>query len=95
GRWAFAYATEPDRIETPLIRDDAGDLVPASWPEALAVAARGLRSVDGGTGVLVGGRATYEDAYAYSKFARIALGTNDIDFRSRAHSVEEADFLAA
>ena len=45
--------------------------------------------------MLVGGRATLEDAYAYAKFARIVLGTNDIDFRSRAHSDEEAQFLAA
>jgi NADH-quinone oxidoreductase subunit G len=36
-----------------------------------------------------------EDAYAYSKFARIALDTNDIDFRARPYSAEEADFLAA
>ncbi|RDI31434.1 NADH dehydrogenase subunit G [Rhodococcus sp. AG1013] len=95
GRWAFTYAGEPDRIETPMIRGATGDLVPASWPEALAVAARGLRSADGGVGVLVGGRVTYEDAYAYSKFARIVLGTNDVDFRARVHSAEEADFLAA
>jgi NADH-quinone oxidoreductase subunit G len=45
--------------------------------------------------VLVGGRSTVEDAYAYSKFARMVLGTNDIDFRIRAHSQEEADFLAS
>jgi NADH-quinone oxidoreductase subunit G len=43
----------------------------------------------------VGGRSTVEDAYAYSKFARMVLGTNDIDFRIRAHSQEEADFLAS
>ena len=49
----------------------------------------------GSAGVLVGGRATVEDAYAYAKFARMALGTNDIDFRARPHSDEEADFLAA
>jgi len=34
-----------------------------------------------------------EDAYAYAKFARMVLRTNDIDFRSRPHSAEEADFL--
>jgi NADH-quinone oxidoreductase subunit G len=45
--------------------------------------------------VLPGGRLTREDAYAYAKFARVALGTNDIDFRSRPHSDEEAQFLAA
>jgi NADH-quinone oxidoreductase subunit G len=46
-------------------------------------------------GVLVGGRSTAEDAYAYAKFARMVLGTNDIDFRSRPHSREETDFLTA
>jgi NADH-quinone oxidoreductase subunit G len=45
--------------------------------------------------VLVGGRVTVEDAYAYAKFARVALGTNDVDFRARPHSAEEAQFLAA
>lgn len=43
----------------------------------------------------MGGRSTAEDAYAYAKFARMVLGTNDIDFRARPHSAEEADFLAA
>ncbi|MCQ4121821.1 NADH-quinone oxidoreductase subunit G [Rhodococcus tibetensis] len=95
GRWAFTYATEGDRLTTPLVRDDTGTLVPASWPDALAVASRGLAAARGNAGVLVGGRATAEDAYAYAKFARVALETNDIDFRIRPHSAEEADFLAA
>ncbi len=38
---------------------------------------------------------TWEDAYAYSKFARITLDTNDIDFRARPYSAEEAEFLSA
>jgi NADH-quinone oxidoreductase subunit G len=38
---------------------------------------------------------TLEDAYSYSKFARLVLRTNDIDFRARVHSAEEAEFLAA
>src|SRR3712207_8053234 len=42
-----------------------------------------------GVGVLTGGRLTLEDAYAYSKFARVVLGTNNIDFRARPHSDEE------
>ena len=42
GRWAFTYATQPDRLTTPLVRDENGVLVPASWPHALAVAAAGL-----------------------------------------------------
>ncbi|SEH89748.1 NADH dehydrogenase subunit G [Mycolicibacterium rutilum] len=95
GRWAFTYTTQGDRITTPLIRDEDGKLRPASWSEALAVASTGLAAARGSAGVLVGGRATVEDAYAYAKFARIVLNTNDIDFRARAHSAEEADFLAA
>ncbi len=94
GRWAFAYATAPDRLRSPLVRDESGKLVPTSWPDALAVAAEGLLRARGKASVLVGGRLTVEDAYAYSKFARIALGTNDIDFRARPHSEEEARFLA-
>ena len=95
GRWAFAYAKQGDRIETPLIRDPDGTQRPASWSEAVAVAMRGLLAAGAKTGVLVGGRVTLEDAYAYAKFARIVLGTNDIDFRSRPHSAEESAFLAS
>lgn len=94
GRWAFRYATVGDRITTPLLREDDGTMRPASWSEALGVAGAGLAAASGRSGVLVGGRATVEDAYAYAKFARIVLGTNDIDFRSRPHSAEEAAFLA-
>jgi NADH-quinone oxidoreductase subunit G len=95
GRWAFQYATARDRITTPMVRDDDGYLVEASWTEALERAAAGLREYRGRTGVLTGGRLTVEDAYAYSKFARVALGSNDIDFRARPHSAEEQEFLAA
>ena len=95
GRWAFTYASQGDRITTPLIRGADGELAAASWSEALTVAAKGLSAAYGNAGVLVGGRATVEDAYAYAKFTRIVLGSNDIDFRARAHSAEEADLLAA
>ena len=120
GRWAFTYATQPDRLTVPLVRDERGVLVPASWPHALAVAAAGLAAardaqraaagpaglgtaadadeegpVARGVGVLTGGRLTLEDAYAYAKFARVALDTNDVDMRARAHSAEEEQFLAA
>jgi NADH-quinone oxidoreductase subunit G len=97
-RFAFHYAQQPDRLRHPLVRDEqTGELRAASWPEAFAVAARGLAAARaaGGVGVLTGGRLTGEDAYAYSKFARTVLGTNDIDFRARPHSAEEADFLAS
>ncbi|MDI3407603.1 NADH-quinone oxidoreductase subunit G [Streptomyces cavernicola] len=95
GRFGFRYAQQRDRLATPLVRGENGVLEPASWPEALAAAAEGLTAARARAGVLAGGRLTVEDAYAYSKFARVALGTNDIDFRARPHSAEEADFLAA
>ncbi|AXE22457.1 NADH-quinone oxidoreductase subunit G [Streptomyces globosus] len=95
GRFAFRYAQRPDRLTTPLVRNADGVLEPASWPEALAAAAAGLAAARGRAGVLTGGRLTVEDAYAYAKFARVVLDTNDIDFRARVHSAEEADFLAA
>ncbi|GAA3613452.1 NADH-quinone oxidoreductase subunit G [Microlunatus ginsengisoli] len=115
-RFAFVYGRGPDRLTRPLVRD--GDVLrPASWPEAIDVAVRGLKAaLDGtlnaepdevggaggssprensiGVGVITGGRLTVEDAYAYGKFARTVLGSNDIDFRSRPHSHEEAEFLA-
>ena len=93
-RFAFAYARGEDRLTYPQVRDEDGTLRPASWPEAFAIAARGLAAA-GGIGVLPGGRLTAEDAYAYAKFARVTAATNDVDFRARPHSAEEADFLAA
>jgi len=106
GRWAFAYATESDRLTTPLVRDADGVLRPASWQAAFTAAARGLTAArdealsaesggPSGVGVLTGGRLTLEDAYAYAKFTRLALNTNDIDMRARPHSAEEEQFLAA
>ncbi len=96
-RFAFTYASATDRLGYPQVRDEDGALRPASWPEAFLVAARGLAGARaaGGVGVLPGGRLTGEDAFAYSTFARVALGTHDIDFRARPHSAEEADFLAS
>ena len=93
GRWAFKYEVAKNRITVPMIRDASGQLQEASWPEALAAAASGLKNAR--AGVLVGGRATVEDAYGYSKFARVTLNTNNIDFRARSHSTEELDFLAS
>ena len=93
GRWAFKYVTALDRLTHPLVRNSEGVLVQASWPEALAAAAAGLKGKR--SAVLTGGRVTTEDAYGYSKFARIALHTNDIDYRARVTSDEEREFLAA
>ena len=93
GRFAFPYTNEA-RLTHPLVRDEAGNLVPASWPEALRVAAAGLAKTGSATAVLTGGRVTVEDAQSYASFARDVIGTNDVDFRARAVSNEETAFLA-
>ncbi len=100
GRFAFTSTRQADRLTRPMVRDEGpdgqrGELRPASWPEAFAVAARGLKAAQSAVGVLAGGRLASEDAYAYGKFARAVLGTNDLDFRVRPHSQEEASFLSA
>jgi len=100
-RFAFTWQGLGDRITRPLVRVD-GELVEASWPDAIAAAAAGIRAAltpaeEGiapkGAAVLPGGRVTFEDAYAYQKFARVVLGTNDVDARSRIASDEELAFL--
>lgn len=96
-RFAFTWPYV-DRISVPMVRDEeTGELVNTSWSEALEVAARGLEAAkaDGGVAALPGGRLTREDAFAWSAFTRRVLGTNDVDYRSRAASDEEAAFLAA
>jgi len=97
-RFAFTWQRASDRITQPQVRNaESGDLEPTTWQHALEVAASGLKAAiaDGGVAALPGGRLTVEDAYAYSKFTRTVLGTNDIDFRVRPHSDEEENFLGS
>jgi len=95
GRFAFVSTRGDDRITMPLVRDETGVLRPASWPEAIDAAVAGLRSAGSSVGVLAGGRLTVEASYAYQKFARTVIGTNDVDCRARGLSAEEEQFLAA
>ena len=93
GRFAFPYLAA-DRLETPQVRD-GDELVESSWPEAVRRAAAALTESGGRTAVLLGGKLTLEDSYAYAKFARAVLGTDNIDFRIRRSNAAEADFLRA
>lgn len=94
GRFGFYSGRGDDRLTTPMIRVD-GELVPASWPEAIDRAVAGLQASGRDVGVLTGGQLTLENAYAYSRFARVVLGTNNIDFRARAYGADETGFLAS
>ena len=91
-RFAFTWMHR-DRLEYPLVREN-GELVTTSWSDALDRVARRLGAART-VGLLPGGRLAFEDAWAWSKFARVTLGTNNIDARWRESSVEEEQFLGA
>ncbi len=83
-RFGFEYVASPNRLTAPLIRREGGELEETSWGEALDYAARALSEIidrSGGRAVggLGGARSTNEDAYAFSKFLRAVVGTNNVD----------------
>ena len=80
-RFAFEW-DKVDRLTVPLVRED-GELVPTSWSDALDRVREGLEQAGSSVGFLPGGHLTFEDAWAWSKFARTVVGSDSIDFRSR------------
>ena len=92
GRYAFDFANSPERITSPMIRQDDGKLKEVSWEEAFTFTGkklRELRDTRGGQsiGVVGGNRLTNEEAYLLQKFARTVLGTNNIDHHRTADYV--------
>ncbi|MGW8847014.1 molybdopterin oxidoreductase family protein [Streptomyces xiamenensis] len=88
GATATAVLNPGARLTRPLVRGADGELAPADWDEALARVARGLsgaRERYGADAVAVfgGGGLTNEKAYALGKFARLVLGTSQIDYNGR------------
>ncbi|PNG18355.1 molybdopterin oxidoreductase family protein [Streptomyces cahuitamycinicus] len=88
GRTSAAVLARDVRLTSPLVRDGGGTLVPASWDEALDRIAAGLgrtRAEHGpdAVGVFGGGGLTNEKAYTLGKFARVVLGTSQIDYNGR------------
>jgi formate dehydrogenase major subunit len=87
GRYAHAYVDAPDRVTTPQLRRD-GQWHAVGWDEAIEYAADGLRRIvaehgPDAVGVLASARATNEENYLTQKFARVAIGTNNIDCCAR------------
>jgi assimilatory nitrate reductase catalytic subunit len=87
GRTAPEVLRSSVRLTTPLVRS-GGTLVPATWDEALDRIAEGLsrtRTEHGpdACGVFGGGGLTNEKAYTLGKFARVVLGTSQIDYNGR------------
>ncbi|MFC8876345.1 molybdopterin oxidoreductase family protein [Streptomyces ardesiacus] len=88
GRTAAQVLAPGVRLTSPLVRSPGGALVPAGWDEALDRIAGSLgrtraRYGADALGVFGGGGLTNEKAYALGKFARVVLGTSQIDYNGR------------
>ncbi|MGW0225577.1 molybdopterin oxidoreductase family protein [Streptomyces tendae] len=88
GRTAAAVLAPGSRLTSPLVRSGDGALVPAGWDEALDRIAGNLQRTRArygadALGVFGGGGLTNEKAYALGKFARVVLGTSQIDYNGR------------
>ncbi len=83
GRFAYDFIDHPDRLKVPLVRNAQGELKEATWEEALAAAAKGLRAVEAEHGkdalaFVSSSRCTVEENYLVQKLARVAFGTNNV-----------------
>jgi len=97
GRYAFDFVLAADRIVGPRIR--VGDAWKATtWPDAIAMAAMALRRVidrygPDAVGILGSARVTNEESYLTQKFARVAVGTNNVDCCARVCHAPSATAL--
>jgi formate dehydrogenase major subunit len=87
GRYSFEFVYANDRITTPLIREK-GQWKQATWEEAIAFTAERLQHISDqygadSVGVLGSARATNEENYLAQKFARLVLGTHNVDCCAR------------
>ena len=88
GRYGFDFADNPERLTKPLIRRD-GRLTPSTWEDAFALIGNRFKEIcdkDGrqAIGVIGSTRTTNEENYLLQKFARVVLGTNNIDHHRTA-----------
>ena len=88
GWTAATTLSHPERLTTPLARDEAGTLVPVSWDEAMDRVTQGFRKAQAAhgkdaAGIFGGGSLTNEKSYLLGKFARVALRTSNIDYNGR------------
>jgi formate dehydrogenase major subunit len=100
GRYAFAFTHAPDRATQPMIRQQNGEWKKVSWTDAIAFTAEKLKRIiekygPDSIGVLGSARATNEDNYLTQKFARLVLGTNNVDCCARVCHAPSAAALKA
>ncbi len=88
--WTSAeLLTHPERLQTPLLRDKRNAILRnASWEEAIELIAVRLQTIQtqygkDAVGIFGGGGLTNEKSYLLGKFARVALGTSQIDYNGR------------
>jgi len=83
GRYGYKFINHPERLKTPLIKKD-GELVEASWDEALDLLAEKFSQHKGDQfAALASARITNEDNYLIQKFTRTVMQTNNIDHCAR------------
>lgn len=83
GRFGYKFINHPERLSTPLIKKN-GELVEASWDEALdLIADKFSKSKGDKFAALASARITNEDNYLIQKFTRAVMGTNNIDHCAR------------
>jgi NADH-quinone oxidoreductase subunit G len=88
GRFGFDFTSHGERIRQPLVRRN-GKLEPASWEDALEEVSRRLKQVHEANGPLAIGvigsnHTTNEENYLLNRFARVTLGTNNLDHHRTA-----------
>ena len=95
GRFGTAFVNHSDRLTQPLIRRPSGRLEPASWDEALDLAAEKFAEHRGAFGAFSSAKATNEDNYLLQKLVRAVMATNNIDHCTRlCHSPSVEAMLA-
>jgi predicted molibdopterin-dependent oxidoreductase YjgC len=82
GRFGHSWVDHPDRLREPLVRKN-GQLVEATWDEALDLVAEKLAASVGKFGAVASARCTNEENYVVQKFARAVMGTNNVDNSAR------------
>jgi len=89
GRFAFGYATHPDRITSPMIRKSIHEpWQKVGWEEAIHYAASEFKRIQAqhgrhSVGALTSSRCTNEEAYLVQKLVRAAFGNNNVDTCAR------------
>ena len=79
GKFGLQFVNDTSRLHTPLVRRD-GQLVEATWDEALEVVAARLAEYSGGSfAFLTSSSSTNEEHYLAQKFARTAMKSNNVD----------------